>query len=170
VAKHLFRIALAAALAASLAACTTGGPMPVPSASPTPDNETQQQEPEVDPRCLKEYPGTELVLYEGDLPVRPEFWPTPPPFAVLCGWSAESAVETWAYYATDEHMTMNQIYSYYEQQFDSPDRTVVHGRAPTADGDVLTGVYPPVSFYIEEHGYNRYKIAWALDGDYDYDN
>ena len=164
----MLRLLSTALLAILLTGCSAGAPMPTPS--PTPDVETAPEQDAVDPRCLREFPGLEAPVFEGDVPVRPTFWPTAPPFAALCSWAPESPVESIGYYATDEFMTMDQVFDYYEQQFDSPDREVVHGRSPIEYGEVLHGVYPPVSFYIEYDGRNRYKIYWAEDGQYEVGN
>jgi hypothetical protein len=44
-----------------------------------------------------------------------------------------------------------------------------HGRAPTAEGDILTGVLGDASYYIQSTGTSSYLINWAIDGQYDYD-
>jgi len=161
--------ALAVAAALTLSGCDDDDrPMPVPTGtpSPTPDAPAPTEAAEqVDPRCLEVYPDDAVLAYEGYIDVRPFGWPAPPASAALCWFEVVSEVEAIAYYATTYYTPFTHIMRHYERAFPGGQ----HGRAPTDEGDILTGVFDDASYYIQSTGTRSYLIDWAIDGQYDYE-
>lgn len=163
----LRRLALASLVvvaASALAGCDDDRRAPGPPTTPSPTPDTAQTAPgeQIDPRCLALYPADAALVHEGEIGVRPLGWPAPPEFAVLCRIERISPVEARGYYAMTDYTSFDKVMWYYEHAFTAGE----HGRAPTADGEVLTGVLGDASYYIESGGKNRFHIDWALDGDY----
>ncbi|MBN9140796.1 MAG: hypothetical protein J0H23_08215 [Micrococcales bacterium] len=156
------------AVALALSGCDDEQRMPVPAGtpSPTPDSAQTEGPEQIDPRCLEVYPDDAVLAYEGYIAVRPLSWPAPPEFAALCWFEVVSEVEAIAYYATTYYTPFTWVMRHYERAFPAGQ----HGRAPTADGDILTGVLGDASYYIQSTGTSSYLINWALDGQYDYDD
>lgn len=148
--------------------CSGGVGMPMPSATPTVTPDADPGTPvdaDIDPRCEAGYGDPRRVL-ESEHEVRPLGWPQTPPFAVLCVLEPLSFYEEAGYYATDPGTKFDDVLWYYEHAFESGQ----HGYAPVPGADkVLTGVIGGVSYYIEQHGFDRYRIHWAWDGEYDYE-
>jgi len=155
------------AAAVALSGCGDDRAMPVPAGTPTPTPDTAQTEPpeQIDPRCLASYPDDAVLIYEGVIEVRPFGFPSAPDFAVLCWVQIESPVEQIGYYAMTNYTSFDKVLWYYEHAFPGGQ----HGRAATADGEILTGVFGESSYFINTDGTNRYYIDWAIDGQYDYD-
>lgn len=157
-------IGLLVVAAAALSGCGDAEPMPIPTATPsaTPDTAQGEPPPEVDPRCVKEYGAKAGFVYEGDIRMRPDGWPTPAEFAVLCWIETVSTTEQVGHYATSYYTPYGTVLRFYEGALTAG----VHGRADSTDGELLTGVLGDASFYIVETGTSRYAIHWAIDGEY----
>ena len=155
---------IALVAAAALSGCGDEVPMPVPSVTPSATSDTAQREaePQVDPRCVKEYGARAGLVYEGDIRVRPDGWPVAGEFAVLCFIETVSPAEQVGHYATTYYTPYDWVLDYYERSLTAG----AHGRADSTDGELLTGVLGKASFYIVETGTSRYAIHWAIDGDY----
>jgi hypothetical protein len=149
-----------------LAGCAAGPAMPTPTPTLTPGAVGDEPEPnDGDPRCEVGY-GDPHITLERDHKVRPLGWPQTPPFAVLCILEPVSFYEEVGYYATDPGTKFFDVLWYYEHAFTVGE----HGYAPVPGADkVLTGVFGDVSYYIEQQGFDRYRIYWAWDGEYDYE-
>jgi len=157
----------AAVLLALLAGCSADAvPTPTPTPTLTPDAPDVAGDPDDgDPRCAAGYGDRHRTL-ESDHAIRPTGWPQTPPFAVLCILEPVSFYEEIGYYATDPGTRFDDVLWYYEHAF----TTGVHGYAPVPGADkVLTGVFNGSSYYLEQHGFDRYRIHWAWDGEYDYE-
>ena len=154
--------------AVALSGCGDERAMPVPAPTPSATPDTAQTDPpeQSDPRCLASSPDDAVLIYEGVIEVRPDGWPLPPDFAVLCWVQIESPVEQIGYYAMTHFTSFDKVLWYYEHAFQGGQ----HGRADTADGEILTGVLGDASYFIQSDGTNRYLIDWAIDGEYDYDH
>ncbi|WP_448808958.1 hypothetical protein [Agromyces bauzanensis] len=146
-------------------ACATRFALPDATETPTPlpDITAEPTVEAIDPRCTRQFPGTAVLLHEGELETRPELWPEVPSWAVLCATEWENDATQVAWYATDEGISRAEIYRYYEHEMAGYGE---YGRAETADGEISTGVFPPQhSFYIEATR-DQYRITWSIDGDY----
>lgn len=168
-ARRLGAVVAGLVVAVALSGCDDKAPMPVPrsTSSPTvaPDAPQADEPPEqIDPRCLEVYPDDAVLAYEGYIEVRPLSWPAPPTSAVLCWFEVVSDVEAIAYYATSYYTPFTWIMRHYERAFPAGQ----HGRMPTDEGDILTGVLGDASYYIQSTGTSSYFINWAIDGQYDY--
>lgn len=150
-------------LTALLAGCAAPGPMPAPDPTVTPDAlPGESPEWDGDPRCEAGYGDPHRTL-EIEHRVRPLGWPVTPDFAVLCILEPVSDVEEIGYYATDPGTKFDDVLWYYEHAFASG----THGYLPTSDSEkILTGVLGTASYFLESHGFDRYTITWATDGDY----
>jgi hypothetical protein len=160
-------LALVAAVALSACGDEEQGkrmPVPVPSDTPTalPDVPGGDAEPQVDPRCVEQYGAKAGLVYEGDIRMRPDGWPTPAEFAVLCWIETISTTEQAGHYATSYYTPYDTVLRFYEGALTAG----AHGRADSTDGELLTGVLGDASFYIVETGTSRYAIHWAIDGEY----
>lgn len=161
----LFRLAAITALVFTLAACSSSRvPLP-PTGTPTPSPDSKSApsaEWDGDPRCEAGYGDPHRTL-EKEHAVRPDGWPQTPPFAVLCILEPISSVEEVGYYATDPGTKFDDVLWYYEHAFLGG----VHGYLPTPGSEkIYTGVIGGVSYFLEQHGFDRYTITWAIDGEY----
>lgn len=139
-------------------------PSPSPTETPLPGGPSRDGAEGVDPRCAAEYADVTIREYEGEIELRPEYWPIAPEFAAFCFWVRDDGNSAVAFYATDPGIVRAEIYRFYEHAFGD---VGVHGRVDSDNGELLTGVYPPQhSYYIQFNSPNRYEINWAIDGDY----
>lgn len=157
-------VGLLVVVAAALSACGDAEPMPIPTSTPSATSDPVQADPppEIDPRCVEEYGAKAGFVYEGDIRMRPDGWPTPAEFAVLCWIETISTTEQAGHYATSYYTPYYTVLRFYEGALTAG----VHGRADSTDGELLTGVLGDASFYIVETGTSRYAIHWAIDGEY----
>jgi len=163
--RALGTAALAVVAALTLSGCDDDDrPMPVPKGTPsaTPDTAQTDAPEAVDPRCVEQYGPKAGLVFEGDIRVRPDGWPTPPEFAVLCWIETLAPTEQAGHYATTYYTPYDKVLDYYEGSF----TTGHHGRPDSTDGELLTGVFGDVSYYIVADGTSRYAIHWAIDGYY----
>ncbi len=152
-------------VAAALAGCDDERlPLPVPSDTPTalPDVHGTPTPEAIDPRCIEQYGDHAQLVFEGEIRVRPDGWPAPADFAVLCRVVTHSDTEQTGHYALSYYTSFDTVVRHYESTFQGGH----HGMAPTDDGEILTGVLPPASYYIESTGTGTYAIHWAIDGDW----
>ena len=151
---------------ALLVGCTSGAAMPDPTTTLTPDPTPVASPPnDYDPRCDAGY-GVPTAVPERQHKVRPSGWPVTPPFASLCRLEPVSFYEEIGSYATDPGTKFDDVLWYYEHAFSGG----VHGYANVPGADkVLTGVFNGVSYVLEQDGFDRYRIHWAWDGEYDSD-
>lgn len=160
-----FGVAISLVAAAALCGCGDERlAVPVPSDSPTalPDANGTTAPDTIDPRCIAEYGDTAELVHEGDIRSRPVSWPTPAAFAVLCLVETHSDTEQTGHYALTYFTSFAVVTRHYESAFPAG----AHGYATTDEGEVLTGVLAPSSYYIESTGTGRYAIHWAIDGEW----
>ncbi len=111
---------------------------------------------------MTEYGARAGIVHEGDIRMRPDGWPAPADFGVLCLVETISEAEQVGHYATSYYTPYDWVLDYYERALTGG----AHGRGDSTDGELLTGVLGDASFYIVETGTSRYAIHWAIDGDY----
>jgi len=140
-------------------------PKPKPSESPLPSPPGPTTPSDEDPRCLAQFGNAKRVL-EIEHKVRPLGFPQTQPWAVLCKLVQVSADEEYGCYATDPGTKIFDVNWYYDHAIVEPG---VADYAPTAEGEILTGVVGDASFYVEQVKFDQYYVVWARDGRYDDD-